>query len=267
MATLSKEKENNNPPNSTIIPLIEKSKIKNLFNFQKLKNNNKETKWKNSSIYNNIPNYDSSKDKSLLYNKIKKFLKYKRQKNYLSPNSRKINMLNKTNIDKIKINDNNINNIYTYRKKFSSFQKKIKILSTKNKNKSISFIGKKSSSPLTTRISLNFTNDGNISQSFNLYKLWDELAVLKPYRSHFNFIYKELETEYREELYKKEIQELNKVKMNIKSLKYYIGIRLEIIQDIKSLNEKLGQEIIKNNNNAKEIILSDICNKIVLLRE
>ena len=42
--------------------------------------------------------------------------------------------------------------------------------------------------------------------------------------------------------------------MNIKSLKYYIGIRLEIMQDIKNLNEKLGKEILKNNNNAKEII-------------
>lgn len=55
--------------------------------------------------------------------------------------------------------------------------------------------------------------------------------------------------------------------MNITSLKNYIGIRLEIIQDLKNLNEKLGQEILKNNNNAKEIILGDICNKILLLRE
>lgn len=110
-------------------------------------------------------------------------MKYKKQENCLSPNSGKSDILSKTNIDNIKINKFNINNnIYTYRNKISPFKKRIKILSTKNKikSKSISFIPKKSSSPSATNISLNFTNDDNISQSFNLYKLWDELAILKP---------------------------------------------------------------------------------------
>ena len=164
MSSVPKERAiDNNSSKNTIIPLIEKSKIKN-------------------------------------------FLKYKKKEKSLSPNLKINDILNKTNIDNFKINNYNINNnIYTYRNKLSPFTKRIKILSTKNKNKNFSFILKKSSSPLSTNISLNYQNGNYVNQNFNLYKLWDELAILKPYRKYFNYIYKELDTEYKEELYKKEI--------------------------------------------------------------
>ena len=46
-------------------------------------------------------------------------------------------------------------------------------------------------------------------------KIWDELSVNKTYRKLFSVIYKELDDENKEELYKKETNEINKIKSYI----------------------------------------------------
>ena len=50
-------------------------------------------------------------------------------------------------------------------------------------------------------------------------------------------------------------------------MKYHIGLRQEIIEEIRNLNEKLGKELINKNNKAKEALLNEISNKIIILRE
>ena len=235
--------------------LIKIPKIKNPFNDPKTNRHIRESNWNNRFIYSKIPNYDSFKDKNVLCNKkYINFINYRKIDNYLSSKSPKNYLLNQTNIDTTNINQKYSNQLL--------FLNKTRIQTFSAKDKNYSFISKNYLSPLS-----NNNIDNNNQSLINLKKLWDELEILKPYRNYFNYIYKELETEYKEEIYQKEIQELNRVKLNIKSLKYYIGLRLEIIQEIKELNEKLGKELLNKNNNAKEILLNEISNKIILLRE
>ena len=235
--------------------LIKIPKVKNPFNDPKTKRDIRESNWNNRFIYSKIPNYDSFKDKNVLCNKkYINFINYRKIDNYLSSKSPKNYLLNQTNIDSSNISQKDSNQLF--------FLNKTRIQTFSAKDKNYSFISKNYLSPLSIN-NIDYNNQSLI----NLNKLWDELEILKPYRNYFNYIYKELETEYKEELYQKEIQELNRVKLNIKSLKYYIGLRLEIIQEIKELNEKLGKELLNKNNNAKEILLNEISNKIILLRE
>ena len=239
--------------NNKKTPFIKIPKIKNLFNDTKFKNKIREDAWNQRFIYNKIPKYDSYKDKNVLCNKNANFLNYKTKDNYLNSKSQK-NYINQTNID---INTkNDINNSL-----FLAINNRIQTLSPKNKN--FSFSPKNSLSP---NLHISFF-DYNNKKLNNLRILWDELGILKPYRNYFNYIYKELETEYKEELYEKEIQELNQVKIGIKSLKNHIALRMSIIEDMKKLNDNLGKELLNKNNKGKELLLSEISDKIVLLRE
>ena len=247
MSSLSIEKIKSHLLNNKNKTFIKIPKIKNPFNDPETINSVREKAWNNRFIYNKIPNYDSFKDKNVFFNKkFTKFINYKSQKNYL---------LNKTNID-IQ-NNSNKNLVLTNKKRRQTFSEKIKNFSFSTNNLS-------SLSNLKINISL---VDSYTQNLINLNKIWDELEILKPYRNYFNYIYKELETEYKEEFYKKEIQELNKVKINIKSLKYYMGLRQKIIEEMKNLNEELGKELINKNNKEKENLLNEISNKIILLRE
>ena len=239
-------------------PFIKIPKIKNPFNGPKSIKEMKEIAWNQRFIYNKIPKYDSFKDKNVLCNKkYANFINYKKIDNYLKSKSPKNYLLNQTNIDNN--NQNESNNTFF----FSSKTRRIETFSAKNKN--FSFCSKNSLSPISRHnINILYFDNPNL---ITLKNLWDELEILKPYRNYFNYIYKELEPEYKEELYQKEIQELNEIKIIIKSLKYYIGLRIKIIEEIKDLNEKLGKELVNKNNNGKEIILKEISNKIILLRE
>ena len=257
MSSVPKEKRKSEIFSIKNNPFIKTPKIKNHFISSKPKKNIRENIWNNRFIYNKIPNYDSFQDKNVLCNKkYNNFANYKKIDNYL--NSKKPNhfFLNQTNIDN---SQNDSNNIIFFK------NKRLQAFSAKNKN--FSFCSKNSLSPLSNlKINISYV-DNNNQNLYNLKKLWDELEISKPYRNYFQYIYQELETEYKEEFYKKEIQELNKVKVNIKTLKYYIGLRLGIIEEIKNLNDKLGKELMNKNNNAKEILLNEISNKITLLRE
>ena len=52
----------------------------------------------------------------------------------------------------------------------------------------------------------------NLINLNNIMKMWDELGVNKTYRKLFSVIYKELDDENKEELFKKETDEINKIK-------------------------------------------------------
>ena len=239
-------------------PFIKIPKIKNPFNEPKSLKDMREAAWNKRFIYNKIPNYDAFKDKNVLCNKkYANFINYKKIDNYLNSKSPKNYSLNQINIDNS--NQSDSNNAFF----FSSKTRRIETFSAKNKN--FSFNSKNSLSPTSAHnIDLVYFENPNL---MNLNNLWNELGILQPYRNYFNYIYKEVETEYKEELYQKEIEELNEVKIIIKTLKYYIGLRIEIIEEIKNMNEKLGKELVNKNNNGKEIILNEISDKIILLRE
>jgi len=258
MSTISKEKIKSLLLNNKNKPLTKIPKIKNQYNDMIINRNARENAWNNRFIYNKIPNYDSFKDKNVLCNKkYNNFTNYKKIDNYLNSKSPNNYLLNQTNIDNSRNDSNN----------FLCFTNNTRIQAFSAKSKNFSFTTKNNLSPLSNlNINISYV-DNNTQNLYNLKKLWDELEILKPYRNFFNYIYKELETEYKEEFYKKEIQELNKVKLNIKTLKYHIGLRQEIIEEIRNLNEKLGKELINKNNKAKEALLNEISNKIIILRE
>ena len=82
-------------------------------------------------------------------------------------------------------------------------------------------------------------------------------------------IYKQLIGEERQHLYKKEINELNSINKNIKSLKYFLNLRNSILKELFDLNKKLGFSLGNNKNNeySSEEILKEISEKIEKLRE
>ena len=69
------------------------------------------------------------------------------------------------------------------------------------------------------------TNDFNAMNLINLNflnKIWDEFGVNKNYRKLFTVIYKELDDENKDELFKKETDEINKIRNYINKLKQNI---------------------------------------------
>ena len=76
----------------------------------------------------------------------------------------------------------------------------------------------------------------------NIINLWNELEVNESYRTYFFFIYKELNTEGKSNLYHKEINELIELKNDIKSLTYNIELRIGIINKLEELNDELNNE-------------------------
>ncbi len=100
----------------------------------------------------------------------------------------------------------------------------------------------------------------------NINRLWDEMCVNKSYRNLFCVIYKELNDENKQEIYQKEINELISIKNDINIMKTNIEIRLNTIKELSELNDKLGEEI-KKNDNKKDNIIEEISKKIEKLRE
>ena len=107
-------------------------------------------------------------------------------------------------------------------------------------------------------------NKKNLS---NLKKIWEEFNINEQYRKYFTYIYNELDDDYKQQLYQKEKEELNNVKTCIKDLKYFINLREKELSNIKILNDNLGKELLNKNYNEKEMILNEISDKFISLRE
>jgi len=262
-------------------PVLSASQMKRKIKRVKSVNALREKQWDDRFIYDKIPLYDSKNDKNVMINLNSKchsgnrkllnkginfpdsslFL-YRPLSNKTTMNHLVINSKNTFPMPSTKSRDINCRNENVLGNKYKSFAdhgtnyingiEKYKM--TENKN--------------TTKNSMDTNNFNviNIINMNNLKKMWDDLAVNINYRKLFEVIYKELDEENKEELYKKETNELNKIKNFINELKQSIKKRIDTIQELFNLNVKLNTEIINKDNKCNEIILGEISEKINELR-
>ena len=256
----SKDKNRLKITKKSNVPLIKIPKITNPFSISNSQRGLKDISYENNFIFKRILNKDIFLDKS---NK-------KNNKNSINSAYRKIDSYNKQNTAKYAIL-NRTKNLYL------SNNNHLKPKSSLNSYRlKMIFTGRKYMNSLTQKninmpkiknnFNLNYV-DINSTNIINLEKIWDEFGINKQYRNYFKCIYKELEPDYKENLYLKETEELNNVKNGIKDLKYYINLRKDVLNEIKTLNDKLEQELLDKNNNGKEQILKEIIDKINLLRK
>ena len=262
-------------------PVLSASKMKRKIKRVKSVNALREKQWDDRFIYDKIPLYDSKNDKNVMinlnskcYSGSRKFgnkginfpdrslFLYRPLSNKTTMNHLIINSKNTFPMPSTKSRDINCRNENALGNKYKSFIdhgtnyingiEKYKM--TENKN--------------TTKNSMDTNNFNviNIINMNNLKKMWDDLAVNINYRKLFEVIYKELDEENKEELYKKETNELNKIKNFINDLKQCIKKRINTIQELFDLNVKLNTEIINKDNKCNEIILGEISEKINELR-
>ena len=242
-------------------PLIKIPKISNQFTNSQSQKGKKEISWGNYFMANKFSKYnihDTSREKSdRLVNKKPISTSARKIESYLKENTTRNSMLNKN-------NNTSENGKFFPRSRLTSYRIKM-LCSAKNKINNLT--QRNIFSPiLKNGFNLNYV-DVNSTNLVNLDKIWDELSINKQYRNYFKYVYKELELNYKEELYEKEIEDINNVKNCLKDLKYFINLRKEDLSEIESLNDKLGQELLNKNSNGKEIILNKISDRIILLRE
>ena len=262
-------------------PMLSANKMKRKIKRVKSVNALREKNWDDRFIYDKIPLYDSKNDKNVLINLNTKchsgnrkfgnkginfpdnsLQLYRPLSNKTTMNHLLINSKNNLMVPSAKSRDINFRNEIALGNKYKSFLdhgtnytngiEKYKLTENKNTTKN--------------NIDTNSFNVINIINMNNLKKMWDDLAVNINYRKLFEVIYKELDEENKEELYKKETNELNKVKNYINSLKQNIEKRINTIQELFDLNVKLNTEIINKDNKCNEMILGEIADKINELR-
>ena len=262
-------------------PMLSANKMKRKIKRVKSVNALREKNWDDRFIYDKIPLYDSKNDKNVLINLNTKchsgnrkfgnkginfpdnsLQLYRPLSNKTTMNHLLINSKNNLMVPSAKSRDINFRNEIALGNKYKSFLEhgtnytngieKYKLTENKNTTKN--------------NIDTNNFNVINIINMNNLKKMWDNLAVNINYRKLFEVIYKELDEENKEELYKKETNELNKVKNYINSLKQNIEKRINTIQELFDLNVKLNTEIINKDNKCNEMILGEIADKINELR-
>ena len=262
-------------------PMLSANKMKRKIKRVKSVNAIREKNWDDRFIYDKIPLYDSKNDKNVLINLNTKchsgnrkfgnkginfpdnsLQLYRPLSNKTTMNHLLINSKNNLMVPSAKSRDINFRNEIALGNKYKSFLEhgtnytngieKYKLTENKNTTKN--------------NIDTNNFNVINIINMNNLKKMWDDLAVNINYRKLFEVIYKELDEENKEELYKKETNELNKVKNYINSLKQNIEKRINTIQELFDLNVKLNTEIINKDNKCNEMILGEIADKINELR-
>ena len=262
-------------------PILSANKMKRKIKRVKSVNALREKQWDDRFIYDKIPLYDSKNDKNVMINLNPKchsgnrkfgnkginfpdsslFL-YRPLSNKITVNHLIINSKNNLAMASTKSRDINCRNESALGSKYKSCInhgtnysngiEKYKLTENKNNTKN--------------SIDTNNFNVINIINMNNLMKMWDDLAVNINYRKLFEVIYKELDEENKEELYKKETNELNKIKNCINDLKQSIEKRINTIQELFDLNVKLNTEIINKDNKCNEIILGEISDKINELR-
>ena len=258
-------------------PLLSSNKMKKKIKRVKSVNALREKQWDDRFIYDKIPLYDSKNDKNVLIN-----LNCKSNSGNRKFGNKGINfpdnslfiyrpLSNKTTMNHLFLNGKNNMKMPSAKSRDLNFRNE-NILGNKYKsfleyggNNANAFENYKKSENKNNIDSSNF-NVINLINLNNIMKMWDELGVNKTYRKLFSVIYKELDDENKEELYKKETNEINKIKSYINDLKKDIENRIRTIQELYDLNVKLNTEIINKDNKCNEIILGEISEKINKLR-
>ena len=258
-------------------PLLSSNKMKKKIKRVKSVNALREKQWDDRFIYDKIPLYDSKNDKNVLIN-----LNCKSNSGNRKLGNKGINfpdnslfiyrpLSNKTTMNHLFLNGKNNMKMPSAKSRDLNFRNE-NILGNKYKsfleygpNNANGFENYKKSENKNNIDSSNF-NVINLINLNNIMKMWDELGVNKTYRKLFSVIYKELDDENKEELYKKETNEINKIKSYINDLKKDIENRIRTIQELYDLNVKLNTEIINKDNKCNEIILGEISEKINKLR-
>ena len=258
-------------------PLLSSNKMKKKIKRVKSVNALREKQWDDRFIYDKIPLYDSKNDKNVLIN-----LNCKSNSGNRKFGNKGINfpdnslfiyrpLSNKTTMNHLFLNGKNNMKMPSAKSRDLNFRNE-NILGNKYKsfleygpNNANGFENYKKSEYKNNIDSSNF-NVINLINLNNIMKMWDELGVNKTYRKLFSVIYKELDDENKEELYKKETNEINKIKSYINDLKKDIENRIRTIQELYDLNVKLNTEIINKDNKCNEIILGEISEKINKLR-
>ena len=258
-------------------PLLSSNKMKKKIKRVKSVNALREKQWDDRFIYDKIPLYDSKNDKNVLIN-----LNCKSNSGNRKFGNKGINfpdnslfiyrpLSNKTTMNHLFLNGKNNMKMPSAKSRDLNFRNE-NILGNKYKsfleygpNNANAIENYKKSENKNNIDSSNF-NVINLINLNNIMKMWDELGVNKTYRKLFSVIYKELDDENKEELYKKETNEINKIKSYINDLKKDIENRIRTIQELYDLNVKLNTEIINKDNKCNEIILGEISEKINKLR-
>ena len=218
--------------------------------------------WNRRFIYNKIPDYYQIRDKNIMLKKPRMNNMQKNNvfdTNYITYQQSKMNSIRKKKFSK------------GFNRTTSGFFSHSSYVTNNNE---FSLNNRNIISPLTNsalnrnnyvreRLNLNVnSNDENFN---SIKKLWNELCVFMSYREVFIIIYNQLSGIEKEQFYQKELNELNSVKNDIKSLNYYIEQRTNILKDLYEKNIKLNQ--IKNSDDVINEILTDISNLIEKLRE
>ena len=262
-------------------PLLSANKMKKKIKRVKSVNALREKNWDDRFIYDKIPLYDSKNDKNVLINlreKCKSGNRKFQNKGINFPDNSLFlyrPLSNKTTIDHLFINSKNNMKMPSAKSREINFRNdnnltnKYKSYLECGQNKSNGFENYQKNEIKNNNENIDSTNNFNVISLINLnslMRMWDDLAVNKNYRKLFSVIYKELDDENKEELYKKETNELNKIKNYINTLKKNIENRINTIQELFDLNVKLNTEIINKDNKCNEIILGQISDKINTLR-
>lgn len=211
-------------------PLLSSNKMKKKIKRVKSVNALREKQWDDRFIYDKIPLYDSKNDKNVLIN-----LNCKSNSGNRKFGNKGINfpdnslfiyrpLSNKTTMNHLFLNGKNNMKMPSAKSRDLNFRNE-NILGNKYKsfleygpNNANAFENYKKSENKNNIDSSNF-NVINLINLNNIMKMWDELGVNKTYRKLFSVIYKELDDENKEELYKKETNEINKIKSYINDLK------------------------------------------------
>ena len=259
-------------------PLLSANKMKKKIKRVKSVNALREKQWDDRFIYEKIPLYDSKNDKNVLINLRSKCNSGNRKYGAFKGLNFQDNSLflyrplsNKTTMNHLFINKNGLkmtsakSRDINFRNESNNLANKYKSFLEYGPNHTNGFENYKKSEN-KNNLESNELNVVNIINLNNLMKLWDELGVNKNYRKLFSVIYKELDDENKEELYKKETNEINKIKSYINNLKQNIENRIRTIQELFELNIKLNTEIINKDNKSNELILNEISLKINTLR-
>ena len=116
------------------------------------------------------------------------------------------------------------------------------------------------------RIKSQLLNNENNSPD-KLIKICKDLCILEPYRELFNLLITQLSYKSREDFCQREFNELYELKNNLQFLSMSVYYRIKTLENLSSLNDKLGDLLQNKKADSNEVTLKKISKNIENLRE